>query len=58
MASQSRELASAYDATLDPFTVHVHALADQYPKEFEKYCLDEFIVAAIAPLVWTHSIRV
>jgi tuftelin-interacting protein 11 len=36
---------------LEPFSPLVHKLVDQYPIEFEKYSLDEIVVAAVAPLV-------
>ncbi|TFY78095.1 hypothetical protein EWM64_g5918 [Hericium alpestre] len=49
--SQARELASVYEATLEPFSPHFEKLLAQFPREFEKYRLDEIVVAAIAPIV-------
>ena len=40
-----------YEASLDPFATHFDKLLGLYPKEFEKYQLDEIVVAAIAPTV-------
>lgn len=40
-----------YEASLEPFSPLVHKIADQYGEEFDRYGLDEIVVAAIAPLV-------
>lgn len=48
---QAKELASNYDASLDPFSPNFSMLLAQYPKEFDTYRLDEIVVAAIAPIV-------
>jgi tuftelin-interacting protein 11 len=45
------ELASAYEASLEPFSPLFYTLVDQFPGEFDKYRLDEIVVGAIAPLV-------
>jgi tuftelin-interacting protein 11 len=50
ITNESKELNSTYEATLEPFTPHFHKLCE-YPKEVDKYRLDEIVVAAIAPLV-------
>ena len=49
--SQAKELASAYEISLDPFSPLFSHLLVQFPSEFDKYRLDEIVVAAIAPLV-------
>lgn len=49
--SKSKELASVYEVTLDPLTPLFQNLMDGYAHEFDRYGLDELIVAAIAPLV-------
>lgn len=48
--TKSRELASVHDATLDDFSPLFSKLL-QFPTEFDRYRLDEIIVAAIAPTV-------
>ncbi|KAH0836672.1 TFP11-domain-containing protein [Lanmaoa asiatica] len=48
--TKSRELASVYEATLDDFSPLFSKLL-QFPTEFDRYRLDEIIVAAIAPTV-------
>ncbi|TFK29732.1 TFP11-domain-containing protein [Coprinopsis marcescibilis] len=47
----SKELASMYEISLDPFSPLVHRLVTQFPNEFDKYQLDEVVVAAVAPLL-------
>lgn len=49
--SQAKELASAYEISLDPFSPLFSHLLVQFPSEFDKHRLDEIVVAAIAPLV-------
>ena len=49
--TQSREAASMYEASLEPFAVGFDKLLGQYGKEFDRYRLDEVVVAAIAPVV-------
>ena len=49
--SLSQELSSVYEISLEPFTPFVYKLVSQFSDEFDKYQLDEIIVAAIAPLV-------
>jgi tuftelin-interacting protein 11 len=49
--SLSKELSSVYEATLDPLTPHVDKLITQYPQEYDRYRLDEIVVAAMAPIV-------
>ncbi|KAH8075873.1 TFP11-domain-containing protein [Cristinia sonorae] len=49
ISAQAKQLESMYEASLDPFSVHFDKLLGLYPKEFERYHLDEIVVAAIAP---------
>ncbi|KAI0704460.1 TFP11-domain-containing protein [Cerioporus squamosus] len=49
--TQSREAASMYEASLEPFSVGFDKLLGQHAKEFDRYRLDEVVVAAIAPVV-------
>ncbi|CCM06199.1 uncharacterized protein FIBRA_08442 [Fibroporia radiculosa] len=49
--SQARELSTMYEASLEPFSAHFEKLLGQFSKEFERYRLDEVIVAAIAPII-------
>lgn len=49
--TMSKELATVYEVSLDPFEPLFHKLVDQFPQEFDRYRLDEIVVAAVAPLV-------
>ncbi|KAI0628035.1 TFP11-domain-containing protein [Trametes polyzona] len=49
--TQSREAASLYEASLEPFTAGFDKLLGQFTREFDRYRLDEVVVAAIAPVV-------
>lgn len=40
-----------YEVSLDPFSPLFHKLVDQFPIEFERYHLDDIVVAAVAPLL-------
>lgn len=48
---KAKELSSVYEVSLDQFTPLFYKLMSEYEREFEKYQLDELVVAAIAPLV-------
>ncbi|KAF8141606.1 TFP11-domain-containing protein [Boletus edulis] len=50
ISTKSRELASVYEVTLDDFSPLFSKLL-QFPAEFDKYRLDEIVVAAITPTV-------
>ena len=57
--SVARGLASSYEATLDPLSPHISQLVTMYASEYDRYRLDEIVVAAIAPIVgwpWTSMI--
>jgi hypothetical protein len=47
----SRQQASDYEASLEPFSPHFHKLLSQFPSEFDRYRLDEIVVGAIVPIV-------
>ncbi|KAI0306082.1 GC-rich sequence DNA-binding factor-like protein-domain-containing protein [Multifurca ochricompacta] len=47
----ARQQASEYEASLEPFSPQFHKLLSQFPLEFDRYRLDEVVVAAIAPIV-------
>ncbi|KAJ7804580.1 GC-rich sequence DNA-binding factor-like protein-domain-containing protein [Mycena olivaceomarginata] len=49
--TKSKELASSYELSLEEFSPLFYKLVDQFSREFERYRLDEIVVAAIAPLV-------
>lgn len=49
--AKSKELAAAYEVSLDPFSPLVYRLLSEYSNEYDKYRLDEIVVAAIAPSV-------
>jgi tuftelin-interacting protein 11 len=49
--SLARQQASDYEASLEPFSPHFHKLLSQFPSEFDRYRLDEIVVAAVAPIV-------
>jgi len=49
--AKAKELASVYEATLDPFSPIIYKFVSEFGKEFVRYRLDEVVVAAIAPLV-------
>jgi tuftelin-interacting protein 11 len=47
----AKELSSLYEISLVPFDPHFQQLIQNYSTEYEKYRLDEIVVAAIAPVV-------
>ena len=51
ISNQAREAASMYEASLELFTSSFDKLLGQHAKEFDRYRLDEVVVAAIAPVV-------
>ncbi|KAF5383792.1 hypothetical protein D9615_003547 [Tricholomella constricta] len=51
ISTKAKELASVYEVSLEPFSPLFYTLVDQFSREFERYQLDEIVVAAIAPLV-------
>ncbi|KAH7890776.1 TFP11-domain-containing protein [Phlebopus sp. FC_14] len=51
IGSKAKELASIYEATLDDFSPLFSQLLVNFSKEFDRYRLDEIVVAAIAPTV-------
>ncbi len=53
----SRQQAAVYEASLEPFSPHFDKLLSQFPSEFDKYRLDEVVVAAIVPIVRAIAAR-
>ncbi|KAG6866595.1 hypothetical protein C0991_002083 [Blastosporella zonata] len=51
ISAKSKELSSMYEVSLEPFSPLFYRLVDQFSREFERYRLDEIVVAAIAPIV-------
>lgn len=49
--TQAKQSASSYEVSLDAFSPLFSQLLVQFPTEFDRYRLDEIVVAAIAPLV-------
>ena len=49
--SRAKEMKSSYEVSLEPFTASFEKLIGLYPNEFDRYRLDEIVVAAIAPVV-------
>ena len=49
--SQAKELASMYEPSLETFSANFEKLLGHYATEFDRYRLDEVVVAAIAPIV-------
>ena len=47
----ARQQAAVYEASLELFSPHFDKLLSQFPSEFNKYRLDEVVVAAIVPIV-------
>jgi len=47
----TKELSSVYEVSLEPFSPHFQKLISEYSYEYDKYGLDEIVVAAIAPIV-------
>ncbi|EPQ56579.1 TFP11-domain-containing protein [Gloeophyllum trabeum ATCC 11539] len=48
--AQAKGLASTYEASMDAFSPLFEKLLSQFSPEFDKYHLDEIVVAAIAPI--------
>ena len=49
--TQAREIASTYEASLEPFGPAFDKLLGRHAAEFDRCRLDEVVVAAIAPVV-------
>ena len=49
--SQAKQMKSSYEVSLEPFSASFETLIGLYPTEFDRYRLDEIVVAAIAPVV-------
>ena len=51
ISTTAKELTSVYEVSLEPFSPHFHKLISEYSYEYDKYRLDEIVVAAIVPVV-------
>ncbi|KAI5999398.1 GC-rich sequence DNA-binding factor-like protein-domain-containing protein [Pisolithus orientalis] len=51
IGTKSKELSSTYEADLDDLSPLFSRLLVEFPAEFDKYHLDEIVVAAILPMV-------
>ena len=51
ITAQAKKMASSYEVSLEPFSANFDSLFGLYPKDFDRYHLDEIVVAAIAPIV-------
>ncbi|KAI5995452.1 GC-rich sequence DNA-binding factor-like protein-domain-containing protein [Pisolithus albus] len=51
IGTKSKELSSTYEANLDDLSPLFSKLLVEFPAEFDKYHLDEIVVAAILPMV-------
>ena len=49
--AQAKQSATSYEVSLDDFSPLFSQFLVQFPVEFDRYRLDEIVVAAIAPLV-------
>lgn len=49
--SEAKQLSASYEPTLDPFSSSFDALLGQFASDFDRYRLDEVVVAAISPVV-------
>ena len=47
----AKELTSVYEVSLEPFSPHFQKLISEYSYEYDKYHLDEIVVAAITPVI-------
>jgi tuftelin-interacting protein 11 len=47
----AKELTSVYEVSLELFSPHFQKLISEYSYEYDKYRLDEIVVAAIAPVI-------
>ena len=61
IGTQAKQAATLYEVSLDIFSSNFETLVGQYQREYDRYRLDEIVVAAIAPVVrhldprWHHN---
>ena len=55
--AQAKAMKSSYEVSLEPFTASFEMLVGLFPNEFDRYRLDEIVVAAIAPIVRSLCFR-
>ena len=51
IGTQAKQAATLYEVSLDIFSSNFETLVGQYQREYDRYRLDEIVVAAIAPVV-------
>ncbi|KAJ3510057.1 hypothetical protein NLJ89_g4888 [Agrocybe chaxingu] len=51
ISTTARDLSSVYEVSLEPFSPLFQKLINEYSPEYDRYRLDEIVVAAIAPVV-------
>ena len=51
IGTQAKQAATIYEVSLDIFSPNFEKLIGQYQREYDRYRLDEIVVAAIAPVV-------
>ena len=57
ISAKTKEAAmSDYEPSLDFFSASVDKIATGFPNEFDRYAVDEVVVAAIAPTVCGYSL--
>ena len=49
--SEAKKLSASYEPTLDPFAPSFDKLLGQFAGDFDRYRLDEVVVAALSPIV-------
>lgn len=49
--SEAKQISASYEPTLDPFSPSFDKLLGQFSSDFDRYRLDEVVVAAISPVV-------
>lgn len=49
--TEAKRLYASYEPTLDPFSSSFDKLLGQFAGDFDRYHLDEVVVAAISPVV-------
>ena len=56
--SEAKRLSASYEPTLDPFSPSFDKLLGQFAQDFDRYRLDEVVVAAMSPVVSDHPTNV
>ena len=56
--SEAKRLSASYEPALDPFSPSFDKLLGQFADDFDRYRLDEVVVAAISPVVSDHPANI